>query len=178
MRDRGQLVPAAAPGQLATAILAALQGGLLLAQVERNVRPLAAALDVMISLVASLAPPARPALHSQQSLIVGLQNGVKSGPVLAGNAPRTARRHCMRLGRGLDQRSQLREVPAVEGAIARPGRRCTRAADRRARNGGRTPRSGEPTAPGQRCRPDPPACPDPDTRPARHRLLPVREQDR
>jgi len=30
-------------------MLAALEGGLLLAQIERNVRPLAAALDVMIS---------------------------------------------------------------------------------------------------------------------------------
>src|SRR6266576_1651115 len=48
MRDRGQLVPAADPGQLATAMLAALQGGLLLAQIERSTRPLAAALDVMI----------------------------------------------------------------------------------------------------------------------------------
>jgi len=57
MRDRGQLVPAADPGQLAAAMLAALQGGLLLAQIERNVRPLAAALDVMISLTESLAPP-------------------------------------------------------------------------------------------------------------------------
>src|SRR5437763_4746496 len=57
MRDRGQLVPAADPGQLATAMLAALQGGLLLAQIERNVRPLAAALDVMISFTESLAPP-------------------------------------------------------------------------------------------------------------------------
>jgi TetR/AcrR family transcriptional regulator, transcriptional repressor for nem operon len=57
MRDRGQLLPAADPGQLATAMLAALQGGLLLAQIERNTRPLAAALDVMISLTASLAPP-------------------------------------------------------------------------------------------------------------------------
>ena len=56
MRDRGQLIPAADPAQLATATLAALQGGLALAEVERNVRPLAAALDVMISLVASLAP--------------------------------------------------------------------------------------------------------------------------
>jgi len=59
MRDRGQLVPAADPGQLATAILAALQGGLAIAQVERDVRPLATALDVMISLVASLAPASR-----------------------------------------------------------------------------------------------------------------------
>jgi TetR/AcrR family transcriptional regulator, transcriptional repressor for nem operon len=57
MRDRGQLVLAADPGQLATAMLAALQGGLLLAKIERSVRPLAAALDVMISLTESLAPP-------------------------------------------------------------------------------------------------------------------------
>jgi len=57
MRDRGQLSPAADPDQLATAMLAALEGGLLLAQIERNTRPLAAALDVMISLTESLAPP-------------------------------------------------------------------------------------------------------------------------
>jgi TetR/AcrR family transcriptional repressor of nem operon len=60
MRDRGQLVEAADPGRLATAMLAALQGGLLLAQIERDVRPLAAALDVMISLTESLAPPPLP----------------------------------------------------------------------------------------------------------------------
>jgi TetR/AcrR family transcriptional regulator, transcriptional repressor for nem operon len=59
MRDRGQLIPAADADQLATAILAALEGGLLLAQIERNVRPLAAALDVMISLTESLAPSAQ-----------------------------------------------------------------------------------------------------------------------
>jgi TetR/AcrR family transcriptional regulator, transcriptional repressor for nem operon len=56
MRDRGQLSADADAGKLATAVLAALQGGLLLAKVERDVRPLAAALDVMISLIASLAP--------------------------------------------------------------------------------------------------------------------------
>jgi TetR/AcrR family transcriptional regulator, transcriptional repressor for nem operon len=57
MRDRGQLSAAADPGQLAIALLAALQGGLLLTKVERHVRPLASALDVMISLIESLAPP-------------------------------------------------------------------------------------------------------------------------
>src|SRR6516225_1696504 len=56
MHDRGQLVPTADPDQLATAMLAALEGGLLLAQIERNTRPLATALDVMISLTESLAP--------------------------------------------------------------------------------------------------------------------------
>ncbi len=59
MHDRGQLGEAADPGQLAVAVLAALQGGLLLAKVERDVRPLAAALDAMISLIASLAPAGR-----------------------------------------------------------------------------------------------------------------------
>jgi TetR/AcrR family transcriptional regulator, transcriptional repressor for nem operon len=58
MRDRGQLIPRADSDQLATAMLAALQGGLLLAQVQRNVRPLATALDVMISLTESLTAPA------------------------------------------------------------------------------------------------------------------------
>jgi TetR/AcrR family transcriptional regulator, transcriptional repressor for nem operon len=56
MRDRRQLSAAADPRNLATALLAALQGGLLLAKVEHDVRPLATALDVMISLIASLAP--------------------------------------------------------------------------------------------------------------------------
>jgi hypothetical protein len=40
-------------------MLAALEGGLLLAQIERNTRPLAAALDVMITLTESLAPPVK-----------------------------------------------------------------------------------------------------------------------
>jgi TetR/AcrR family transcriptional regulator, transcriptional repressor for nem operon len=56
MRDRGQLDAAASPARLATAVLAALQGGLLLAKVERDVRPLATALDVMISVIEGLAP--------------------------------------------------------------------------------------------------------------------------
>ena len=60
MRDRGQLSADADAGKLATAVLAALQGGLLLSKVERDVRPLAAALDVMISLIASLAPTSSP----------------------------------------------------------------------------------------------------------------------
>jgi len=66
MEERGQLGPAADPDQLATAMLAALQGGLLLAQVERSVRPLAAALDVMIALIQSLTirPPASGARKS------------------------------------------------------------------------------------------------------------------
>jgi len=52
MHDRGEL--AADPGQFATATLAALQGGLLLAQIRRSTEPLEAALDTVLAHVASL----------------------------------------------------------------------------------------------------------------------------
>jgi TetR/AcrR family transcriptional repressor of nem operon len=52
MHARGEL--AADPDDLALAILAALQGGLLLTQVQRQIRPLEVALDTMIDHVQSL----------------------------------------------------------------------------------------------------------------------------
>jgi TetR/AcrR family transcriptional regulator, transcriptional repressor for nem operon len=48
MRDRGSLIAAAEPGELALALLAALQGGLLLAQTRRSATPVAVALDAII----------------------------------------------------------------------------------------------------------------------------------
>jgi TetR/AcrR family transcriptional repressor of nem operon len=45
MRDRGELRAGTDPAALATATLAALQGGLLLSQVRRSTAPLQAALD-------------------------------------------------------------------------------------------------------------------------------------
>ena len=42
------------PDTLALALLAALQGGLLLTQVKRDAKPLEAALDAMIELIARL----------------------------------------------------------------------------------------------------------------------------
>ena len=54
MQDRGGLVAGADPGQLATATLAALEGGLLLSQIRRSTEPLEAALDTMLAHVASL----------------------------------------------------------------------------------------------------------------------------
>ena len=48
----GQLPPGIDPDDLAVTLLAALQGGLLLAQVERNTRPLETALDTIIALAA------------------------------------------------------------------------------------------------------------------------------
>jgi TetR/AcrR family transcriptional repressor of nem operon len=51
MHALGRLAPEADPRQLALALLAALEGGLLLAQIQRDPEPLAAALDAMIALV-------------------------------------------------------------------------------------------------------------------------------
>jgi TetR/AcrR family transcriptional repressor of nem operon len=52
MHELGRLAPEADPDQLALAMLAALQGGLLLAQIERDTKPLEAALDALIALIA------------------------------------------------------------------------------------------------------------------------------
>ena len=54
MHALGRLGPDADPRQLALALLAALEGGLLLAQIQRDPEPLAAGLDAMLRLVASL----------------------------------------------------------------------------------------------------------------------------
>jgi AcrR family transcriptional regulator len=54
MRSQGQLPADVDADRLAVAMLAALQGGLLLAQLERSVAPLEAALDVAIDHVESL----------------------------------------------------------------------------------------------------------------------------
>jgi TetR/AcrR family transcriptional repressor of nem operon len=54
MRDRGELRAEADPEELSLALFAALQGGFLLTQVERDTRPLEVALDVMLDHIASL----------------------------------------------------------------------------------------------------------------------------
>ncbi len=54
MHARGELTPDTDPDTLALALLAALQGGLLLAQVKRDTQPLEAALNAMIELIARL----------------------------------------------------------------------------------------------------------------------------
>jgi TetR/AcrR family transcriptional repressor of nem operon len=54
MRDRGELPGEADPERLARALLAALQGGLLLTQVHRDTAGLEAALDTVIDHIASL----------------------------------------------------------------------------------------------------------------------------
>jgi TetR/AcrR family transcriptional regulator, transcriptional repressor for nem operon len=54
MHALGRLAPEADPRQLAMALLAALEGGLLLAQIQRDPEPLAAALDAMLTLIGTL----------------------------------------------------------------------------------------------------------------------------
>lgn len=60
MRETGLLSSDADPGALAAAVLAAVQGGLLLTQVRHETRPLEAALDGAIALLRSFAPRDRP----------------------------------------------------------------------------------------------------------------------
>lgn len=54
MHALGRLAPEADPRQLALALLAALEGGLLLAKIQRDPEPLEAALDAMLTLIATL----------------------------------------------------------------------------------------------------------------------------
>jgi TetR/AcrR family transcriptional repressor of nem operon len=54
MHARGRLTPDADPDTLALALLAALQGGLLLTQIQRDTKPLEAALDTMLELISRL----------------------------------------------------------------------------------------------------------------------------
>jgi TetR/AcrR family transcriptional regulator, transcriptional repressor for nem operon len=53
MHRHGRLAAEADPDKLALALLAALQGGLLLTQIERDTKPLEAALDAMLELIAA-----------------------------------------------------------------------------------------------------------------------------
>jgi TetR/AcrR family transcriptional regulator, transcriptional repressor for nem operon len=55
MQAHGRLSASASPDDLAVAVLAALQGGFLLGQVQRSIRPLRTALDAMLALIATYA---------------------------------------------------------------------------------------------------------------------------
>jgi TetR/AcrR family transcriptional regulator, transcriptional repressor for nem operon len=55
MQAHGRLSAAASPDDLAVAVLAALQGGFLIGQVQRSIRPLRTALDAMLALIATYA---------------------------------------------------------------------------------------------------------------------------
>lgn len=61
MYDRGDLRRKANPDRLATALLAAAEGGMLLAQVRRDPTPLATALDEVLDRIEDLRPRSAPA---------------------------------------------------------------------------------------------------------------------
>ncbi len=61
MRERGDLRTEADPHELATAVMTALQGGLLLAKTSRSVRPLEIALDMALAHVRSHSSTRQPA---------------------------------------------------------------------------------------------------------------------
>jgi AcrR family transcriptional regulator len=63
MHALGRLAPEADPRPLALALLAALEGGLLLAQIQRDPEPLAAALDAMLAYIASLSSTTSTSLN-------------------------------------------------------------------------------------------------------------------
>jgi AcrR family transcriptional regulator len=65
MHVRGDLRRSAEPDRLATALLAALEGGLVLAQVRRDTSPLEAALDTMLEHLASLTVSRRTRLTQE-----------------------------------------------------------------------------------------------------------------
>lgn len=52
MKERGELAPSAKPASIATAVLAAIQGGILLAKTARSTRPLELAFDMALDFVA------------------------------------------------------------------------------------------------------------------------------
>jgi AcrR family transcriptional regulator len=60
MQERGELSASANPGDLAVAMLAAVQGGLLLSQVKRDPAPLRIAVDTMIDHLHALTRPEVP----------------------------------------------------------------------------------------------------------------------
>jgi hypothetical protein len=62
MYQRGQLRPEANPDRLALALLAAVEGGLLLTQLRRDTEPLEAAMDTVIDHIASLTTESDEAL--------------------------------------------------------------------------------------------------------------------
>jgi AcrR family transcriptional regulator len=64
MRRNGTLRHDVDPGELATGIIAALQGGYLLAQTERSTRPMEIALDMALAHVRALAPDEGPHLDA------------------------------------------------------------------------------------------------------------------
>ena len=75
MRARGELVARADPATLAAATMASIQGGLLLTQTCKNVRPLRVALDATLAYLRTFA-----AAPTGQSAVAIADRGERAGP--------------------------------------------------------------------------------------------------
>ena len=73
MQARGELAPQARPDDLAIAMLAAVQGGILLTQIHRDTAPMATALDTMIDHIASFV--VRPSRAQSSTKAAGARTG-------------------------------------------------------------------------------------------------------
>jgi hypothetical protein len=60
LHSQGRLAAGVDPDDLAITVLAALQGGLLLAQVHRDVRPLQTTLETILTMAGVTGPDGRP----------------------------------------------------------------------------------------------------------------------
>jgi hypothetical protein len=80
MHARGDLPANADPDDLALATLAALQGGLLLAQVQRETRPLEVALDAMLDRIQALTAAAGTEAGRRNANSPGGTEGAMSQP--------------------------------------------------------------------------------------------------
>lgn len=90
MRDNGILNASADPDELATGLMAALQGGYLLAQVDHDVAPMASALDMALAHIESLTTPSAPQdaekaaekVKVQHLTAAGLRRAIDAGVVI------------------------------------------------------------------------------------------------
>ena len=91
LHDTGHLLDGTDPDDLAVTLLAALQGGLLLAQVQRDTRPLQTAIDTLLELAGISRGPVRaPARAAQPGR--GPRPALPADqPVRAGDRPRALR---------------------------------------------------------------------------------------
>ena len=80
MHARGDLPAGGDPGDLTLATLAALQGGLLLAQVQRETRPLEVALDAMLDRIQALTEEAATQAARRNASPPGSTEGAMSQP--------------------------------------------------------------------------------------------------
>jgi hypothetical protein len=93
MHARGDLPASVNPDDLALATLAALQGGLLLAQVQRETRPLEVALDAMLDRIQALAEAAGTGAGVTRAPRAGLKGSNTEPPRVRSSRENSDTRH-------------------------------------------------------------------------------------